>query len=381
MKTTLRKKLALLMMSVVLLGACEQGDGTNAESSADKPTENAAKQEQQVLDEIAEPLSTIYYPAVIKDGHYNLNNNRGNMAGESSQINLENMERGLYQLAQAAFPTDQYVLSEGGVIGDDQAAEWLSAESDDNPAGLNPANSSATDRSAYEPKYLNSILEYDLMQADENGDYQLAGLAIALAINSVDTFENGTTKEEITIDKETAIAKGQETAIKVIARIRENENHQNIPIQVALFLNTASDDLAGGTFFAEAISNQENELSEWISYEHDYVAYGVDEAPDSEDTAAFTRFRTSIEDFFPVLSGLSGVGLYENDKLTDISININTQFDGYTEIIALTQYAIDEANNIFRNDVPIRIEIETPNGLAAVLTREAGSTTFAYVIL
>lgn len=390
MKASLSKQITLLLMSVVLLGACGQNEKTTAESTkltASGDTQQTdgqdttRKDQEQVADEVAEQLSTGYYPTIIKDGYYALSDSRGVVAGNSSQANMENMERGLYQLAQGAFPTDQYALKEGSIISDENAINWLSAQTKENPEGLNPAKSESTKLNDYEPRYLNSILEYNFTQADKKGEHQLKGISIALSMNSIDVFTNSDIEEEIVIDPETSLSKGKEMAIKVIARIRENERYKNVPIQIALFQNKPSGDLAGGSFVAETISNQGTELSQWVAHDREYVAFSVDEVPNVEDDTAFTRFRNNIEGFFPRLSGLAGIGRYEEGKLGQINISINTQFDGYTEIIALTQYTIDEATNNFRNDVPINITIETPRGVAAVLSREAGNSTFEYVIL
>lgn len=390
MKASLSKQIAILLMSAVLLGACGQNEDATAESSKSTASgdaqqagsqDTARKDQEQVADDVAEQLSAGYYSAVIKDGYYALSDSRGVVAGNTSQANMKNMERGLYQLAQGAFPTDQYALKEGSVISDKEAITWLSAQTKENPDGLNPAKSESTKLSDYEPKYLNSILEFNFTQADKNGEHQLKGIAIALSMNSVDVFTNSDTEEEIVIDPETSLSKGKEMAIKIIARIRENKSYKDVPIQIALFQNKPSGNLAGGSFVAEAISNQGTELSQWVSHEREFIAFNVDEAPNAEDETAFTRFRNNVEGFFPRLSGLAGVGRYEEGKLGQINIAINTQFDGYTEVVALTQFAIDEATNNFRNDVPINITIETPSGVAAVLSREAGSSTFDYVIL
>lgn len=383
MKTTINKKTVLLLLSIALLGACSPDDESSATNQGEG--QNATSQAAP-SDEIAGQLSTTYYPAVIQDGQYDLSHSRGNVVNSTSQANLRNFEVGLYSLSQSVFPTDEYGLQEGNVISEDTLNEWLSGQDKDKaPEGLNPANSNADKAEDYEPKYLNSILEYDFTQADEDDSHQLAGITIGLSMNSSDTFttDDESETQEFQIDEATALAKGQEIAAIITERIRSNEDHDysNIPIQFSIFYNAPEDDLGGGTFLAEAVSNSGNELGEWTQHNRDYVAFGVDEAPNGDDETAFTRFRNSVQNFFPRLSGLSGVGLYENDQLTELDITINSQFDGYTTIIALIQHTIEEANNIFVSDIPIKITIKAPSGTVAVVSREAGSSTFDYVVL
>lgn len=368
------KKLSILLLASFALAACQNDDTSSATSSS------AANQSSSSTDEQSkqtDQLSTEYYPSYIEDGAYQINGASGLVAGATSQANLENLERGLYDLAQSYFSTEDYSIKEGQVIGEDTANNWLGAATDDNPDGLNPAGAIAKEEADFEPRYLNSIMEYDFVNADGN----VAGITIGLAMNYSDTFTSDDKSKEVEITSDQRIEQGKQMAETIVSRIRENEAYKDIPIQVAIFENAESGDLGGGTFTTDAVSSSGTSFGDWSTYNQDYIVYGVDDAPNEEDTVSFTRFRDHIQSFYPQLSGLSGVGYYEDNELQKINVIINSQFDGYSEVIALSQQAISTANSVFNSNVEIQIQVVTADGVRALLSRPRDADTFDYVLV
>ncbi|MDD7758557.1 CamS family sex pheromone protein [Aerococcus suis] len=341
------------------------------------PNESSDK----VSNESTQQLSDDYYQAVVEDNNYEVNQTSGLTVGPTSQANTENLEEGLYQLAQGAFPTDEYLLKEGTAISEETANNWLGTKNDDNPEGLNPDGYNASSRDKFEPRYLNSIIEYDLMQEQDDGSMKLGGISIALAMNESDTFTSDDDSEEsVEIKRDTQKAKGQEMAKEIVSRLRKQDKYKDVPIQVGIFANAPSDDVGGGTFISEAMASEGKNLDDWTEYKTDYIVFGVDDAPNEEDSEAFQTFQSDVEDLFPQLSGITGVGRYEDGDLEHIDVTINSQFDGYTETVALTQRTMDSAENLFNKNIAVDIEIISPEGTRAVLSRPAGADTFTSTI-
>jgi protein involved in sex pheromone biosynthesis len=363
--------LAIVMLASFALAACQNGESDVSQASSTSSTETQSSQNQ------TDQLSTEYYSSYIQDGTYQINGASGLVSGDTSQANLENLERGLYDLAQNIFATEDYSLKEGQVLSEDTVNEWLGAKSDDNPNGLNPAGALSETIDGFEPRYLNSIMEYDFVNA--NGD--VAGISIGLAMNYADTFTSDSDSQEVEITADQRIEQGKAMAETIVSRIRENEAYANIPIHIAVFENAASGDLGGGTYTTDAVSSSGTSFGDWSSYTKDYVVYGVDDAPNEEDTVSFTRFRDQVSSFYPQLSGLSGVGYYEDNELKKINIIINSQFDGYSEVIAVAQQAIATANSVFKTNVEIQIQVVTADGVRALLSRPQDADTFDYVLV
>ena len=366
------KTLSILLVATLALAACQNDQADSTESAGSASQSLSSSEEQQTSQ-----LSTEYYSSYISDGTYQTNSASGIIAGASSQANAENLERGLYDLAKNIFSTEDYSLQEGQVIGEDQTLAYLTAQSDENPDGLNPSGYASTTLEGFEPRYLNTLMEYDFVDQDGN----IAGISIGLGMNYSDTFTSDSDSEEVEITSEERIEQGKQMAETIIADIRENEAYADIPIHVAIFENEESGDLGGGTFSTDAVSSSGNSFGDWSTYNQDFVVYDVDDAPNEEDTVSFTRFRDQIQSFYPQLSGLSGVGYYQDNELQNVNIVINSQFDGHSEVIALSQQAISTASSVFNNNIEIQIQVVTADGVRALLTRNKDSDTFDYVLV
>ncbi|MFV8260586.1 CamS family sex pheromone protein [Aerococcus viridans] len=372
MKIKKFKTLSILLVATLALAACQNDQADSTESAGSASKSSSSSEEQQTSQ-----LSTEYYSSYISDGTYQTNSASGITAGASSQANAENLERGLYDLAKNIFPTEDYSLQEGQVIGEDQTLAYLTAQSDENPDGLNPSGYTSTTMEGFEPRYLNTLMEYDFVDQDGN----IAGISIGLGMNYSDTFTSDSNSEEVEITSEERIEQGKQMAETIVADIRENEAYADIPIHVAIFENEESGDLGGGTFSTDAVSSSGNSFGDWSTYNQDFVVYAVDDAPNEEDTVSFTRFRDQIQSFYPQLSGLSGVGYYQDNELQNVNIVINSQFDGYSEVIALSQQAISTASSVFNNNIEIQIQVVTADGVRALLTRNKDSDTFDYALV
>ncbi|KAF3298986.1 hypothetical protein FPV25_02955 [Carnobacterium sp. PL17GRE32] len=366
------KTLSILLVATLALAACQNDQADSTESAGSASQSSSSSEEQQTSQ-----LSTEYYSSYISDGTYQTNSASGITAGASSQANAENLERGLYDLAKNIFSTEDYSLQEGQVIGEDQTLAYLTAQSDKNPDGLNPSGYASTTMEGFEPRYLNTLMEYDFVDQDGN----IAGISIGLGMNYSDTFTSDSDSEEVEITSEERIEHGKQMAETIVADIRENEAYADIPIHVAIFENEESGDLGGGTFSTDAVSSSGNSFGDWSTYNQDFVVYDVDDAPNEEDTVSFTRFRDQIQSFYPQLSGLSGVGYYQDNELQNVNIVINSQFDGYSEVIALSQQAISTASSVFNNNIEIQIQVVTADGVRALLTRNKDSDTFDYALV
>ncbi|WIW73400.1 CamS family sex pheromone protein [Aerococcus tenax] len=377
MKKRIQHMIVIGLASLSLLVACGRDAQPKSTAGQTQTTEESSSEEEESGKK--NTLTEAYYPAAIKDGSYPLSNSRGTLSSRTSQANLENMERGLYELMKNAYPTDEYSLAEGQVLSKDKITSWLKPKSQDNPEGLNPEASAASDRDQFQHRYLNSILEYNLMQ--ENGDdYDLKVISLGLAMNAEDRFQNKDTEETVEISRDQALQEGKAMAQTVVERIRQEGKYGQTPIQIALFYNDKQNSLGGGAYMAEAIAEPGAGLGKWKEYNRQYVVYGVDQAPREEDNTSFSRFRGEIESFFPELSGIVGVGQYDNGKLNGIDFHINTPFDGYTENIALVQHVIASLDAIYPKDVQMQVTVEGPSRMTANITRLSGQGKFQYTV-
>ncbi|MDN6195284.1 MAG: CamS family sex pheromone protein, partial [Atopostipes suicloacalis] len=245
----------------------------------------------------------------------------------------------------------------------------------DNPEGLNPAESG--DEENRNPRYLNSILELDFFEKEEES-LTFSGLSIALALNSVDyypAYQFGPTLEQ-EIAEGKILEKGKEMANEMVRRMREIEGLEEIPIMVSLYKQSERDDLAGGVYLAKGISNSASTVVEsWDSLNEERLIFPL-AGQSSAEANAFANFKSEVEGFFPNISGITARAHYVEDRLESLTINIQTQFYGETEMISYTQYLKQSAATYLPADIATEIIVESATGVEAFLEKGAADAEF-----
>ncbi|MDE1547685.1 CamS family sex pheromone protein [Jeotgalibaca caeni] len=371
-------KLGFVLASLLVLTACTDVE-EQPETNTNMQTPNQSTVPAQATNN---QLSNDYYRALIVDGKYQPSKNRGVSLSLNSSINMKDFESGLLEVAKGVFPTDQYFFQEGQYIDAETATSWLSRQSEENPNGLNPAGNGENDPSKRVPIYLDQILEQNFMVQTDAG-YQLGGIAIGLAMNQIDYYSVKDENEnfefyEQDLDMAQVEERAKEYGNKVVSRLREISGLESIPITVGIFVQAPQDSLAGGVYRFEGLSQEGGEVAEWVPRNEKKVLFPTEE--ESEDASHFANFRNQVQNFFPNLSGITGIGHYRNDQLLSLKIDVMTQFYGETEMIAFTQHITDAATQYLPENVQIEINIKSINGTEAFLAREQGNQTFNFHI-
>ena len=186
------------------------------------------------------------------------------------------------------------------------------------------------------PNYLSSILEQYYYKQTDDG-MELAGLSVGLALNSVDYF--GDQRQEVQeIPREKLLEEGKKIANEVISRMRKIEELKTVPIMVGLYEQSKRDDFAGGTYISHGLSESgASEVSGWKAINEDRKVFPI-EGMQSAEGNQFANFKSEVENFFPNLSGVTGIAHYIDNNLATLQIEVMTQFYGKGEMIAFTQY-------------------------------------------
>lgn len=361
-----KKAIALMAACAFLLSACQPND------SETKETETVGEET-----ETTSQLSNDYYSAIITDGAYQTSSNRGVTLGLNSTVNLKAFETGLMDLSQKHYSTDTYYFQEGQYITAATTNNWLDRVSEENPEGLNPEDNGKLEPDERNPIYLDSLLEQNYMVQTDDG-FKLGGISIGLAMNSIDYY---TKKEfgsefETEISKEKMLAEGKKMADKIVQRLRKTEGIGNIPIVIGIFEQSTKDNLAGGVYISEAISEDgSTSFTDWKGINQKKVVFPTS-GEESNELSSFQNFKSEVENFFPNLSGVTAEALYTDDQIVNMKVSINTQFYGESEIIAFTQHVNEKASSFLMPNIPTEITIDSINGTEAFLAREAGETEF-----
>ena len=373
----MRKKLRLGLLglaSVISLAAC--ADVTRAK----QPSTNTNKDSNtKVVQSTTNQLSNNFYRALITNGKYEVSQNRGATLSLNTGFNLKNFETGLIDLSRSVFPTNQYFFREGQIIDAETTAKWIARKSDKNPDGLNPADNGDTSPTGRAPIYLAQILEQDYMIQTEN-NFELGGISIGIAMNSVDYYTNDGKDAETEISNEAMIEQAKAIANTILTRLRQNDALKAVPIVFGVFRQTSKDDIGGGVYVLEATSVEGTEITNWSNVNQKVVVLPLVNESATEESTAFENFRTEVQNFFPNLSGVTARVMYQDNVAKKMVVNIITQFYGESEIIALAQHVTDVANKYLPKTTPVEVRISSINGVEAFLLQDMSQGVFTYHI-
>ncbi len=373
MKQKLRLGL-LGVMSVVALAGCADVTKAPQQSTNSKNDSNT-----KVVQSTTNQLSNDFYRALITNGKYQVSQNRGATLSLNTGYNLKNFETGLIDLSRSVFPTNQYFFREGQVIDANTTAKWIARQSDKNPDGLNPAENGDNSPTGRAPIYLAQILEQDYMIQTEN-NFELGGISIGLAMNSIDYYTNDGKDAETEISNDTMIAQAKTMANTILTRLRQNDALKAVPIVFAVFRQTSKDDLGGGVYVLEATSVEGTEITNWTVVNQKVVVLPLVNQSATEESTAFENFRTEVQNFFPNLSGVTARVMYQDNVAKKMVVSIMTQFYGESEIIAFAQHVTDVANKYLPKTMPVEVRISSINGIEAFLLQDKTQGIFTYHI-
>lgn len=302
-----------------------------------------------------------------------------------TKYDIKEVEEGLMRLSQNAYDTENYYFQEGQYLDKETISNWLyrSNQNEDKPEelrGLNPPDIDAKGvkltpevRAQEAPIYLSHIVEQNYLVKTKDNKVTLGGISIGLALNSIyyyqkekygDTFEQPISDAEIEKN-------GKAIAEKVISRLRQRPELQDIPILIGLFKQNASNSIVPGTYFSYNIS-ETGGLGKWQDSNEQYVTFPMS-SPDElyrDVNTNFQNFKQDIDKYFANYTSVIGKGFYQNNRLQKLMIEIPIQFYGSTEIIGFTQYLSGVILQQLPADVDIEVSITSVNGPEALILKK-----------
>jgi protein involved in sex pheromone biosynthesis len=309
----------------------------------------------------------------------------------NTRYDIHEFETGLMRIAQNSFDTNKYVFKEGQYLDSGTTTSWLSRKytaeqlesremKEEDNIGLNPVDpgkGDLHDRNEKNPIYLAHILEHNYLEEvnGKKGTYQLGGVVIGLALNSVHYYrlEDFGAVYETKIDHAELEREGKKIAEEVVKRLRQKEELNNVPITIALFEQESRSSVTPGNFFAYAeVSRGSSSLGSWQEVRENYVLFPSSEAEQNhrDDMTWFSNFKQDVEEYFPNFNGVVGKGFYLDSQLQELSINIPIQFYGKSEAIGFTQYVTGLVMEHFPAYVSVQVSVSSVNGQEALIVRK-----------
>lgn len=361
-----------LLATALSLSAC--GNLKNSDLANNSTTSTTKKKGYQTTS-----TNDDGYNVLLKDGQYVTSPIEGLTANSSdNNVDERTLESGLMDISHSNFSTTKYVFQEGQKLSTSTVTDWLGRKSKSNPDGLNPKS---TGTKNYMPIILDQILEQDFLTKSGNS-YKVSGMSLGLALNSVDYYTKGKSDTEYhkNISRTQQTSFGKKAANEIVARLRKQKGLKNVTLVIGLFSKTDKDSLVGGNYFTYGIANaNSSKINEWKTVNNSsqvLPTVGSEKAINSSDSSAFSNFKSSIENYFPNISGVTATVYYQNKKLTKMSIKITTQFFGYAQIESFTSLVESSAKKYLPSSVPIEIEIGSVNEVQAIIVKNSADDSY-----
>ncbi|WP_078550237.1 CamS family sex pheromone protein [Litchfieldia alkalitelluris] len=348
-------------------------------------------------------ISESYYRTILpfKSGEA-----RGLVLGTlNTRLDIDEFETGLMRMAQDTFSVDKYLYQEGQYLEKDTVEGWLgrklsnkqleALKDKDKPdeevpnVGLNPTfvydkNQSYEEQMKKSPIYLSSILEHNYLIKNDQGQVELGGIAIGLALNSVYYYklpddyhieEYRGFQREVEISSAKLEEEGKKIADEIIRRLRNIPELAQVPIVISLFEQEEISSIVPGHFVSRAkVDANSSKLGKWEDINEEYHFFPSTAATNAypEDAMKMEYFKADIDDYFSNYTGVIGQGFYKNEDLQELTITIPMQFYGKGEVIGFTQYVTGLVMEHFPSYVNVRIYITSGSGQESIIIRDAG---------
>lgn len=304
----------------------------------------------------------------------------------NNRFDIDELETGLMRIAQKHFSPENYVFQEGQYLDSETVRGWLNRKTDGengNVTGLNPPISQQEEAENLQdpfvetPKYLSHVLEHNYLEQGPNGKLTLAGITIGLSLNSVYYYQVPEVgwPRETPIDDEVILEEGKRIGEEVINRLRLIEGLEEIPIVITLFKEAPRESIVPGNFFMKgAVEAGDRTIKKWEAVKEKYLLFPSQEARENqyEDAMRFLNFKERIETFFPNYIGVIGTGFYQNEELQELTIDIPVKFYGKSEIIAFTEYTLEQIIDHFPPYINLQVYISSIDGPESLIVRSDG---------
>ncbi|MFP7288867.1 CamS family sex pheromone protein [Shouchella clausii] len=382
------KRVGILgLASAVLLSGCNFFGGEE-DDEANTPDVSEADESLTVVPSV--PSEENYYASVLQDGAYVHGQTRGyGLDLGYSRKDLDWLELGLEDIAKERFDPNDYFFQEGTHLSRETVKSWLLRyDEEENPNGLNPPLGDGGDPMEQEknsPWVLANVLEQNYMNVNDEGDYSTGGVALGLSLYSEYEFSHDGKSDSVPIKAAVQEEKGMEFAETIVNRMREGvdseEDLSNVPIVVALFSQQPKDSVNAGHFFkVGTFEPGENPHWENINQTHVHFPSPAANEDHRDDADRFAQFRTDVQAFFSNNIGVVGRARYEDNQMVKLNVDVNIQYKGKAEVVALTQYIAGQVEEYYEN-IPVDVNISALSGsLESIVSYHPDREPFIHII-
>lgn len=276
-------------------------------------------------------------------------------------FDMDTIEKELIQISTTKFSVDKYYYQEGQYLSKKSLEELLS---DDN---LNNFDKEKIDGKTIKPVVVSGIVEKNFL--NKSGD--IKGISIGIVLNKYQSYDSNNNYVEM--DSDRVIKIGKSAGKQVIKYLRKNDDLEDIPILVALYIEASPRSNIGGTYYYYGVTDGEDIKYESIDQKKFYMNNQNVKKMNLESYNNFKKFEEKIKNYDNTIY-VSGLGNFENDSLERLEILITKNHYSYGDLLYLNQLLSDNSIKYF-DDTKVVIKVKAINDIKSYIVKEKGQTS------
>jgi protein involved in sex pheromone biosynthesis len=277
-----------------------------------------------------------------------------------NKYDLEEVELGLMRISLRYFAAIKHYYQAGQYFTKDKLISLLSTDS------LNKTQPKIVDGITINPKYISYIHEQNYL--NKNGVLKGISLGIVLNPYQVYTTSSGASKYAI-ISEEEIIEYGKQASSQLIDYIRNKLNIVNTDIVIGLYVQNNPSSITSGSYKYETLVRGNRIISFTKVLENQYLL--TDNELKNIDLNTYNSFMqlTDTIEKDNTIPAIIGKGLYINNKLTDINIDVKTSYTSKGEIINLSQTIAEKIPVLFSKEALIEVVIKNDSNVEVIIVK------------
>ncbi|MGA4515217.1 CamS family sex pheromone protein [Staphylococcus caledonicus] len=387
----MKRTLLLVIMSLVLLAACGNGNNKN-DQSVNKQEDTSSNSNNVKTIATDKKVQGDNYRTILP---FKESKARGvlqdNMA---NSYNGDDFESGLLNLSKDVFPTDDFLYQDGQYLDIDTLNNYLnpkyskkeidkmsdsekkSKKASEN-LGLNPSHNGEDDPEKIadeSPAYLSNILEQDFYDNSDTKGSNIKGMTIGLAMNSVYYYQKEKDGETYSkkLDDDEIEKQGKAMASEILTRLRANDDLKDIPIHFAIYKQSDQNSITPGEFIANTtVDEDQTKINKWNKINEVSALLPSETAEKYNETLNnnFKQFNNNLQSYFTNFTQAVGKVKFEDKKPRQLTIDLPIDYYGQAETIGITQYVTEQAEKYFDDIDSYEIRIKDGNTSRALISK------------
>jgi len=310
---------------------------------------------KEIISEVEYNYNRSFYKIYEPHKSYAVNNYSVNRT--FNRYDLREVEMGLMRISTKYFSNNKYYYQMGNYISEEEQIELLSYEK---------LNSNSDSNLEYKPKYISYIHEQNYL----NKKGEIKGISLAVVLNPYQSYTvNGKTKRDVVnIDK--LIEFGQGKVDELVNYIRSKKELKDIEIVIGLFVQQSTSSLVPGAYVYETFIREGN-IKKFTKLNEKYYLLTDNKLKDIDINSyeAFVKLKDKIQLLTSNIF-IMGRGLYINNQLQKLTIDVNMNYVTIGEVNSLSQLIASEIVSLFNEKTIIEVIIKSENKVEAIVSKD-----------